>query len=173
MPRNGPRWSELNPVPYECVPCPRRVPQSSEDVTVYLVLNDHGKNGSAYDETDPAEADRETIIRNFLSGQYSSALRVIAFNTRRGLVSRRVRGHRGRGAGASLRRGQFIDRHVTPGEKRPRWRRRFGGTPTSTTHCESVVEKPAREWAMRPDDKRVATLPTRRRRVGTDCLAAI
>jgi hypothetical protein len=58
---------------------PRSLPQSSEDVTVYLVLNDHGKHGLAYDETDPAEADRETIIRNFLSGQYSNALRVIAF----------------------------------------------------------------------------------------------
>jgi hypothetical protein len=63
---------------------PRRVPQPSEDVTVYLVLNDHGKHGLAYDETDPAEADRETIIRNFLSGQYSNALRVIAFNTAEG-----------------------------------------------------------------------------------------
>jgi hypothetical protein len=27
-----------------------------------------------------AEADRETIIRNFLSGQYSRPLRVVAFN---------------------------------------------------------------------------------------------
>jgi hypothetical protein len=63
---------------------PRLVPQPSEDVTVYLVLNDHGKNGLAYDETDPAEADRETIIRNFLSGQYSNVLRVIAFNTAEG-----------------------------------------------------------------------------------------
>jgi hypothetical protein len=28
--------------------------------------------------------DRETIIRNFLSGQYSNALRVVAFNTAEG-----------------------------------------------------------------------------------------
>jgi hypothetical protein len=49
----------------------------SDDVTVYLVLNDRGQFGIAYDETDPAEADRETIIRNFLSGQYSNALRVV------------------------------------------------------------------------------------------------
>jgi hypothetical protein len=33
----------------------------SDDVTVYLVLNAHGQFGIAYDETDPAEADRETI----------------------------------------------------------------------------------------------------------------
>jgi hypothetical protein len=57
-----------------------RAPEVSNDVTVYLVLNDHGQFGIAYDETDPAQADRETIIRNFLSGQYSNALRVVAFN---------------------------------------------------------------------------------------------
>jgi hypothetical protein len=28
-----------------------RVPEPSDDATVYLVLNDHGKNGIAYDET--------------------------------------------------------------------------------------------------------------------------
>jgi hypothetical protein len=48
---------------------PRRLPQPSDDVTVYLVLNDHGRFGIAYVETAPAEADRETIICNFLTGQ--------------------------------------------------------------------------------------------------------
>jgi hypothetical protein len=33
---------------------PRRVPQPSDDVTVYVVLNDYGKLG--YEETDPAKA---------------------------------------------------------------------------------------------------------------------
>jgi hypothetical protein len=60
-----------------------RVAAPSDDVTVYLVLNDY-KTGLAYVETAPAEADRETIIRNFLSGQYSNALRVVAFNTAEG-----------------------------------------------------------------------------------------
>jgi hypothetical protein len=63
---------------------PHRLPQPSDDVTAYLVLNDHGQFGIAYVETDPAEADRETIIRNFLNGQYSNALRVVAFNTAEG-----------------------------------------------------------------------------------------
>jgi hypothetical protein len=71
---------------------PRPVPQPSDDVTVYLVLNDHGKHGLAYAETDTAEADRETVIRNFLSGQYSNALRVIAFNTAEGWSRRRAPG---------------------------------------------------------------------------------
>jgi hypothetical protein len=74
---------------------PRRVSEPSDDVTVYLVLNDHGKFGIAYDETDPAEADRESIIRNFLTGQYGNALRVVAFNTAEGWsrdVSRDIAG---------------------------------------------------------------------------------
>jgi hypothetical protein len=32
---------------------PSRVPEPFDDVTVYLVLIDHGKNGIAHDETDP------------------------------------------------------------------------------------------------------------------------
>jgi hypothetical protein len=57
---------------------PRRLPEHSDDVTVYLVLIDHGKNGIAYDETDPAEADLETTIQNFLTGRYESTVRVAA-----------------------------------------------------------------------------------------------
>jgi hypothetical protein len=52
----------------------RRLSEPFDDVTVYLVLNDHGRFGIAFDETDPAKADRETIIRNFLTGQYGNAL---------------------------------------------------------------------------------------------------
>jgi hypothetical protein len=55
-----------------------------DDVTVYLVVNDFGSLGRAFVETDIAEADRETVIRDFLSGQYSNALRVVAFNTAEG-----------------------------------------------------------------------------------------
>jgi hypothetical protein len=61
-----------------------RVSELSDDVTVYLVLNDFGQLGRAFLETDLAEADREAVIRNFLGGQYQNALRVIAFNTAKG-----------------------------------------------------------------------------------------
>jgi hypothetical protein len=105
---------------------PRRLPQPSDDVTVYLVLNDHGQFGIAF-ETDPAEADRETIIRNFLTGQYSNALRVVAFNTAEGWsrdVSEDIAGEvleRAFDADDNLGEDtkRFIDRHVRPGEKRP------------------------------------------------------
>jgi len=61
-----------------------RVLESSDDVTVYLVLNDHGEHGIAYVETEPAKADLESTIQNFLTGQYGNALRVVAFNTAEG-----------------------------------------------------------------------------------------
>jgi hypothetical protein len=46
----------------------RRVSEHPDDVTVYLVVNDFGEFGRAFVETDIAEADRETVIRNFVSG---------------------------------------------------------------------------------------------------------
>jgi hypothetical protein len=106
---------------------PRRVSEPSDDVTVYLGLNDHGQFVIAYDETDPAEADRETIIRNFLTGQYGNALRVVAFNTVEGWsrdVSQDIAGEvleRAFDADVNLSEDtkRFIDRHMTPGEKRP------------------------------------------------------
>jgi hypothetical protein len=54
------------------------VPADSADV--YLVEDDFGRHGVAYVETDTAEADRETIVGKFLSGQYARPLCVVAFN---------------------------------------------------------------------------------------------
>jgi hypothetical protein len=99
---------------------PRRVLEPSDDVTVYLVLIDHGKNGIAYDETDPAEADLETTIQNFLIGRYENTLRVVAFNTAEGwsrdvsediaqeLLQRAINAGDDLGEGAQ----RFVDRHV-------------------------------------------------------------
>jgi hypothetical protein len=54
------------------------------DVAVYLVLNDFGRLGRAYVETDDAQADAQTITENLLSGQYDKPLRVVAFNLAEG-----------------------------------------------------------------------------------------
>jgi hypothetical protein len=97
------------------------------DVTVYLVEEDFGQRGRAYLETDAAEADRETIVRNLISGQYEDALRVVAFNTAEGWsrdVSEDIANEvldRVYDGDETLTEGtkRFIDRHVTPGEKRP------------------------------------------------------
>ena len=54
------------------------------DAIVHIVLNDFGPLGSAYVETDEAEAEEATIVENILSGQYSHPLRIVAFNTAEG-----------------------------------------------------------------------------------------
>ena len=56
----------------------------SFDVTVHLVLNDFGKLGRSYLETDEDQANLETIIHNLLVGEYSRPKRVVAFNTAEG-----------------------------------------------------------------------------------------
>ena len=53
----------------------------SFDMTVYLVLDDFGKLGRSYLETDEDKADLETVIRNMLAGEYRKPVRVVAFNT--------------------------------------------------------------------------------------------
>ena len=57
---------------------------SGFDVDVYVVLDDFGKLGRAYREIEEDEADRETIIRNLMGGQYNNPVRIVAFNTAAG-----------------------------------------------------------------------------------------
>ena len=54
------------------------------DSDVYLVLVDFRPIGRAYREADEEASDRETIIRNMMSGQYQNPVRVVAFNTAEG-----------------------------------------------------------------------------------------
>ena len=56
----------------------------SFDTEVYLVLDDFGKLGCAYRETEEEKADRGTIVRNLISGEYNAPVRVVAFNTSEG-----------------------------------------------------------------------------------------
>jgi hypothetical protein len=83
--------------------------------------------GRAFRERDLAEADHDTIVRNMISGEYRDPLRVIAFNAVEGwsrdvseeiaydVLDRAYDPDTTLSAGAK----QFIDRHVTPGVKRP------------------------------------------------------
>lgn len=64
---------------------PSIVPETA-DRDVYLVLDDFGRLGRSWRETDEARADRETIITDLIDGQYSSPVRVVAFNTAEGWV---------------------------------------------------------------------------------------
>src|SRR5690242_13220617 len=54
------------------------------DTTVYIVLNDFGKFGHAYVETDEAEADESSVISDIVSGAHSNPIRVISFDTHEG-----------------------------------------------------------------------------------------
>ena len=54
---------------------------AGHDQTVYLVVNNYGKSGAAFAETDLVEADLETTLNDLMSGQYSDPVRVVAFNT--------------------------------------------------------------------------------------------
>jgi hypothetical protein len=54
---------------------------NGHDQTFYLVINNYGKLGTAFAETDVAEADLETSITDLMSGQYNEPVRVVAFNT--------------------------------------------------------------------------------------------
>jgi hypothetical protein len=50
----------------------------------YLVLDDFGRLGRSWRETDEAGAGRSTLVRNLLEGQYENPVRIVAFNTAEG-----------------------------------------------------------------------------------------
>jgi hypothetical protein len=97
------------------------------DVTAYIVVEDFGDLGQAFRETDIADADFDTMVRNIISGEYRNPLRVVAFNTVEGWsrdVSEDIANEvldRIYDADATLGVGtkRFIDLHVPPGAKRP------------------------------------------------------
>jgi hypothetical protein len=51
---------------------------------VYLLLDDFGRLGRAWRETDEAGANRATLVRNLLDEQYEDPVRIVAFNTAQG-----------------------------------------------------------------------------------------
>jgi hypothetical protein len=57
---------------------------ANPDGTIYLVLDDFGRLGQAYRETDPAEADRATVLAALVAGEYRRPLRIVAFNAGEG-----------------------------------------------------------------------------------------
>ena len=58
---------------------PGTVPYGA-DQTAYLVV-DRFSSGSVYRETEVERADLDTIIDDFLTGQFNDPVRVVAFNT--------------------------------------------------------------------------------------------
>jgi hypothetical protein len=61
-----------------------RSPSIVPEDDIYLVLDDFGRLGRAWRETDEAGASRTTLVRNLLEGQYENPVRIVAFNTTEG-----------------------------------------------------------------------------------------
>jgi hypothetical protein len=59
---------------------PGMVPYGA-DQTVYLIIDSFGAPGSVYRETEIERADLEAVITDLMTGQFSNAVRVVAFNT--------------------------------------------------------------------------------------------
>ena len=63
---------------------PSIIPGMGRDV--YLVLDDYGRMGCAWRETNVEGTDLEAVIQDLLEGQYSNPVRVIGFNVSEGWV---------------------------------------------------------------------------------------
>jgi hypothetical protein len=59
---------------------PSIVPREADQDT-YLVLEDFGGIGCSWRETDAEDADRETLIRDLVDGQYRHPVRIVCFNS--------------------------------------------------------------------------------------------
>ena len=94
------------------------------DVTVHIVLDDYGKAGRVYRETDEEDTTVGSVVDDLLTGQFNNPVRVVAFNTSEGWsrdvsediareVLRRM-AERGRPLAASSR--QFVQTYVDEDE---------------------------------------------------------
>ena len=62
---------------------PSIVPHGAKQDT-YLVLEDFGRLGRAWRETDEECTVRERLIRDLLAGEYENPVRIVVFNTSEG-----------------------------------------------------------------------------------------
>jgi len=54
---------------------------NGHDETVYLVIDDFGRAGLSFHETNLDRADLESVIADLMAGQYNDPNKVVAFNT--------------------------------------------------------------------------------------------
>jgi hypothetical protein len=91
---------------------------NGHDQTVYLVLDDFGRLGRAWRETDAERSDLETVVTDLMTAQYRDPVTVVAFNLAErwadseGIASelRRRCGLAGHDLSPSVE--AFVDRHV-------------------------------------------------------------
>lgn len=103
-------------------PAPGLVPHF--DVTVHIVLDDYGKAGRVYRESDEEDTTIGSVVDDLLTGKFNNPVRVVAFNSSEGWsrdvsediareVLRRVT-QRGRPLAASSR--PFVQRYIDEDE---------------------------------------------------------
>jgi hypothetical protein len=63
---------------------------NGDDQNVYIVMDDFGRNGRAYRETDVERTDLEAVIMDMFEGQYQNPVRVVGFNTAEGWSHRQI-----------------------------------------------------------------------------------
>jgi hypothetical protein len=62
----------------------RTSPSIGPNQDTYLVLDDFGRLGRAWCDTDEEQTGRETLIKHLFNGQYRNPVRIVAFNTSEG-----------------------------------------------------------------------------------------
>lgn len=101
---------------------PSIVPDAGDHDT-YLVLDYFGERiGRAWREADEDHTDRETLITDLMTGQYSNPVRVVAFNTAEGwsrdvseeIADELMRWYSEQDKEVSPILDDFIQRHRTP-----------------------------------------------------------
>jgi hypothetical protein len=83
------------------------------DRDVYLVLDDFGRIGWAWRETDVEDTDYETVINDLLEGQFANPVRVIGFNIE-GEGRKTCRASYANGAPPGLQAGEFLQGLIRP-----------------------------------------------------------
>ena len=96
------------------------MPSATSDADMHIVLDDFGRAGRAYRETDAEGASFDVVVDDLLSGQFTNPVRVVAFNTAEGWmrdVSKDVAREMlmraaDRGVPLADRVRRFVDRYV-------------------------------------------------------------
>ena len=96
------------------------MPSATSDADMHIVLDDFGRAGRAYRETDAKEASFDVVVDDLLSGQFTNPVRVVAFNTAEGwmrdvskdVAREMVMRAADRGVPLADRVRRFVDRYV-------------------------------------------------------------
>jgi hypothetical protein len=63
---------------------PPLVPSHKAHRTVFIVVDDFGRLGRVYRETEETACDASTVVEDMIRGEYHRPVRVVAFNTDEG-----------------------------------------------------------------------------------------